>query len=95
MPQVAYSETVHTLIHTLGEVGAIVSFSWMEWRGTDHYRQGQGIEDAPVADAARLLTATVRADQLLEGSLATAIHDGTLTAALERLRVWFEAERRR
>ena len=54
------------------------------------YRGGGGLDAAPVADAVRIATAIVRADRFVEGALGAALDDGTLHAALSRLRQWYE-----
>ncbi|MEV6323868.1 DUF6508 domain-containing protein [Nocardia sp. NPDC051787] len=47
---------------------------------------------APVADAARMLTAVVRAERFCDGAILAALRDGTLPAALQRLRIWYQQQ---
>jgi hypothetical protein len=93
MPYVIYSEAVNRIVQSLYELGAVVPFNWHEWEGVQRYRMGHGLEAAPVSDAVRLLTAIIRADRFTEGTIAVTLEDGTLPAALQRLRRWYVDER--
>ncbi|BDT86567.1 hypothetical protein GV791_13200 [Nocardia cyriacigeorgica] len=90
MPHVDYSKSVDRVVESLYEVDAIVSFPWMKWKLRSVYPGGRGLEAAPVADAARVLTAVVRAERFNDGVILAALGDGTLQAALNRLRTWYE-----
>lgn len=92
MPYAIYSEATERMIQGLYEVGAIVPFNWPDWHGAETYRGGKGLEGAPVAEAVRMTTAIVRADRFAEGTIAGMLDDGTLLAALRRIRRWYEAE---
>jgi hypothetical protein len=94
MPYVVYSDAVNRLVGRLSALGLIVPFNWPAWDGTRRFRTGQGMADAPVADAVRLITAIVRADRFSEGTIAVTIEDGTLPAAIERIRRWHVARAR-
>ena len=48
---------------------------------------------APVADAARMVTAVIRGERFGDGTIAAALDDGTLLAAAARLLHWYESER--
>jgi hypothetical protein len=56
------------------------------------YRGPTALDAAPVADAVRMTTAIVRADRFTEGTIGATLADGTLAAALRRLRRWHDAE---
>ena len=84
MPYVVYSEAARRFLSTLGGVGAVVVFDWMNWHRPDR------IESA--ADAARTITAVVRGDRFSEGTLLEAITDGTLAAAVAQLRRWYDGQ---
>jgi hypothetical protein len=94
MPYVVYSDAARRLVSSLGAVGGVVPFAWPKWDGVQRYEGGRGLDDAPVADAVRLITAVIRADRFGEGTIAAALEDGTLAAAVRRLRRWFDEERR-
>jgi hypothetical protein len=90
MPYAIYSDAVERLRSALGAL--TVPFAWPQWDGITRYRTGRGMAAAPVADAVRMVTAVIRSERFTDGSIAGAIEDGTLPAALERLRRWYEAE---
>ncbi len=94
LPYVVYGEAVNRLVQLLYGLGLIVPFNWPAWDGARRYRTGRGLTTAPVADAVRLLTAVVRADRFSEGTIAVTLDDGTVPAALSRLRQWYDEERR-
>lgn len=93
MPYAVYSDAVNRLVRQLYELQLVTTFNWPEWEGTDRYRSGRDLAEAPVADAVRLITAVVRSDRFCDGAIATAIEDGTLPAALRRLRQWHDGQR--
>jgi hypothetical protein len=90
LPYGVYSEAVRRLLSCLGAVGLVVVFDWPAWVAAHPDRD---VDDRPVADAARLVTAICRAERVCEGTVAAALADGTLPAALRRLRRWYNAER--
>jgi hypothetical protein len=93
MPYAIFSDALERLIRSLYELGVIVSFNWPDWHGDKTYARGRGLDTAPVADAVRMVTAIVRADRFSEGTIAAMLDDGTLLAALGRIRHWYEVER--
>jgi hypothetical protein len=93
MPYVVYGEAVHRTIECVQGLGASVPFDWRSWKGLDRYAGGRGLDAAPVAEAIRLVTAIVRADRFSEGTILAAVRDGTLRAAISRLRRWHEENR--
>src|SRR5688500_14981222 len=58
-----YSDAVTRVHRLLGQVGAIVPFDWPTWSGWDRYPDGVGLDDAPAADAVRMLTSVIRAER--------------------------------
>ncbi len=93
MPYVIYSSAVNRVLTCLRTLDLIMPFNWPAWSGCDRYRAGYGMSQAPVADAVRMITAVVRADRFSDGTIAAMIDDGTLPAALQRLRRWYREER--
>ena len=85
-----YSDALNAVVRQLYELGIVTSFNWPEWDGVERYRFGHGLVSAPVADVVRLITAVIRSDRFTDGAIAAAIEDGTLPAALRRLREWYE-----
>jgi hypothetical protein len=81
-----YSPAVERLRTALGVL--IVPFNWMDWDGIVRYRGGRDMATAPVADAARMVTAVLRSERFADGSIDGALRDQTLPAAIERLRAW-------
>jgi hypothetical protein len=93
VPYPVYSAAVERLRSALGCF--VVPFAWPQWDGTQRYRAGRAIADAPATDAVRLITAVLRSERFGEGSIAGAIADGTLPAAVERLLVWHAGQQGR
>jgi uncharacterized linocin/CFP29 family protein len=85
-----YSDPLNRLVRQLYELRLVTSLNWPEWDGTERYRAGRGLDTAPLADAVRLITAVVRSDRFCDGAIAVAIEDGTLPAALSRLRAQYD-----
>jgi hypothetical protein len=92
LPYPRYSDAVLTVHGLLAEIDAITPLPWTDWGGAAGYR-GQFPFEAPAADAVRLITAIFRGERFCDGTIAAALADGTLLAALRRLRHWFEHER--
>lgn len=90
MPYAIYSAAAERTIQALFALGALVPFNWPDWNGVRDYRGPRALDDAPVADAVRMVTAIVRADRFSEGTIGATIEDGSLLAALGRLRRWHE-----
>jgi hypothetical protein len=90
MPYVTYGDAVNQVVGGLHDLDLIVPFNWPEWDGRARSPAGRGLADAPVADAVRMITEIVRADRFSEGSIAATLEDGTLPAALNRLRRWYD-----
>jgi Family of unknown function (DUF6508) len=84
---------VDRVVQALSDMGAIVPFDWGSWDGAQRYRDPATFDAAPVCDAVRFVTAVVRSDRFNEGAINARIADGTFTAALRRLRRWYETER--
>ncbi|WP_240197119.1 DUF6508 domain-containing protein [Nonomuraea lactucae] len=95
-PYPVYGDAVERILGLLGELGVVVVFGWPDWvRGNPLWPGGRGLEDAPVADAARLATAIVRGERFGDGTIGHALETGTLQAVLRRLRRWHDEERPR
>ena len=93
LPYVVYSEAVERTSSCIFALGASLPFDWPTWDGLRRYPGGRGLEAAPVAEAVRMVTAVVRADRFSEGTILAALGDGTLAAAIGRLRRWHDEER--
>ena len=90
MPYVVYREAVHEVIRCVYALGASPPFDWRSWDGLSRYPQGRGLDVAPVAESVRMVTAIVRADRFSEGTILVSLDDGTLHAAISRLRRWHD-----
>lgn len=88
MPYPVYSEAVERLRSLVGELGLVVVFDWMHWDGTKRHSGGEGLAEAPAADAVRMITAVFRAERFADGAIDGKLTDGTLPAAFARLRRW-------
>lgn len=84
-----YSNALNRVVGRLYDLDLVTSLNWPAWDGTERYQQGRGIDGAPVGDAVRLITAVIRSDRFSDGAIVAAIEDGTLPAALRRLRDWY------
>lgn len=90
MPYAIYTEATNRVIQSLYALGAIARFNWSRWDGIKKYRGPSALDAAEVADAVRMITAIVRGERFTEGAIATTLEDGTLPAALRRLRRWYD-----
>jgi hypothetical protein len=88
MPYAVYDDQVEELRRAIAGAGLVIPFAWPEWDGIERYRDGRGMQDAPIADAVRLLTSIVRSERFTEGSIGGALDSGVLHAALQRVRRW-------
>lgn len=91
MPYAIYSDATQHLL-ALYDLDILVPFKWPGWEGIEKYRGGTCLDSAPVADALRMVTAIIRAYRFSEGTIGATLDDGTLQAALRRLRRWHEEE---
>ena len=83
-----YSEAMEGLLQGLGGVGAVTpAFDWPAWR------QSPQDPSRSAADAVRWITSVVRSERFGDGSIEAAMRDGTLPAAVARLRQWYREER--
>lgn len=67
-------------------------FDWQAWDGLNGYPKGRGLDGALVAESIRIVNPIVRADQFGEGTLLANLEDGTLMAAIDRLRRCYDEE---
>jgi hypothetical protein len=89
MPWFEFGPTAEAFRSAVGRGGwIVVGFDWMTWLQTD---EGAAFRDRPDAlataspdDLARLLTAIVRSDRFVEGSIAGAFESGLLTRIAQR-----------
>lgn len=93
MPYVVYSPAALDVIAKVGGLGASQPFDWQAWDGLNRYPEGRGLDQAPVAESIRIVTAIVRSDRFGEGTLLASLEDGTFMAAIDRLRRWYDEER--
>jgi hypothetical protein len=80
-----YDEGVTQLIAALQAANAQPVFEWMGWDGFRRYPGGEGLAQAPVADAMRMVTAIVRGERFCDGTISKAVEDGSLLASAERV----------
>jgi hypothetical protein len=80
-----YDAGVDQLVAALLAVNAQPVFDWMRWDGSRRYAGGEGLAQAPVADAMRLVTVIVRGERFCDGTIAKAIEDSSLVAAADRI----------
>jgi hypothetical protein len=89
LPYVVFGPTADAFRSAVARGGWIVTgFDWMTWLETD---DGRRLRDRPDAlagasadDLAKLLTAVVRSDRFVEGSLAGAFESGLLARIARR-----------
>lgn len=85
MPFPTDHPAVDELIEALGQANAIAVFDWMDWDGAHRYQRASDVLRAPVADAVRLITTFVRSEKFADGTIASAVEDGRLLAAAQRV----------
>ncbi|HET7026134.1 MAG TPA: DUF6508 domain-containing protein [Candidatus Limnocylindrales bacterium] len=91
MPYVTYDDAVYRLTDALsGVTGGILVFDWGTWGGLERYERGAGLDEAPVTEAARLVTAVVRSERFSEGAIEDAIESGMVGAIVRRLWRWHD-----
>ena len=89
LPWFAFGPTGDAFIAAVGRGGWIIAgFDWMTWLQTD---EGQALRDRPGVvetatpdQLARLLTAIVRSDRFVEGSIVGAFESGLLARIAKR-----------
>ncbi len=89
LPWFEFGPTADAFRAAIGRGGwVIVGFDWMTWLRTD---EGQALRDRPEAvetatpdQLAMLLTAIVRSDRFVEGSIAGAFESGLLSRIAKR-----------
>lgn len=91
-----YSDAVERVVGLLRRLGLVVVFDWPAWHdGNPLFPEGRGLDDAPVADAARLATTFIRGERFSEGAIGYGFATGAFQAVVRRLRRWYEEERGR
>ena len=98
MPYFVFGPTAEAFRSAVARGGWIImGFDWMTWLRTE---DGEALRDRPDAlagasadDLAKLLTAIVRSDRFVEGSLAGAFESGLLARIARRAAALFEETR--
>ena len=75
-----------SLVALLDGLGLVVAFDRDAWSSKDRYPNGRGLAAAPPADSVRLITSSVRGERVHDGALRTALEDGSIAAAVARVR---------
>lgn len=91
-PYAIYSDAVERMRTCLDEVGAIVPFNLSKWDRANSFLGEHAFDAASVADAVRMVTAILRAERFSEGTIDSKLRDGTMPAALRRIRRWHDEE---
>lgn len=89
VPYPVYDETVERIIQLLYDLKVVTTFDWPTWFRLQRYPGGQGLDAAPAAEAVRLLTSYVRGERFSDGAIEQGFQDGSIGAALSRLRRWW------
>jgi len=88
-----YSERVEQAYRALAQVGAVSrTYKWMGQPTPTLSDEGAPLS---VADALRLATATSRGERFGDGTIGTAVADGTLQTVLAALAAWYRDQPRR
>lgn len=90
MPWVELDAGAERLVRALGAVGAVIPYDWSAWIAG---REDMDLGMASPADVCRWLTAAVRADRFNEGTVASLIEEGRISAAARRLLEWRDGPR--
>lgn len=92
MPYLRYSDEMNALLRALAEAAVLLDFPWRRWDGLRRYEGGHGLAGAPVAESVRVLSVMCNSERFVTGTIAHLHEDGTLAAALQRLRTWQEEQ---
>ena len=99
MPYFTFGPTADAFMAAVGRGGwIVVGFDWMTWLQTE---EGQSLRDRPEAvaaasadDLAKLITAIVRSDRFVEGSIVGAFESGLLARIARQAAVLLEESAR-
>ncbi len=91
-PHPTYSKEVDDVLAALGGIGAVFAFDWGAADLPSRYPRGDGLDVAPVADAARMATTFIRAERFVDGAIEEAIDKGIFDATLDRLVAFADSE---
>jgi hypothetical protein len=84
-----YDEQTKQAVELLSAVGAVTPlYRWMD----HHTPQPSATGEFGTADAIRAATAVVRGERFCDGTIASAVQDGTLHAILTALITWYDGE---
>lgn len=86
MPYPRYTPAVEALRSAIGEAGLVVAFAWPDWDGFRRYQDPAALADAPVEDALRMITRTLRGERFTDGAIDGELTAGRLQAAVRRVR---------
>jgi len=89
-PYPIYPPEVQRLREALDGVRAVYPFDWTAWDGWRTYPDGPSLAAAPVADAVRMVTRTIRGERFFDGAIEGALRSGTLVAATQRIVDWLQ-----
>jgi hypothetical protein len=85
MPCPVYHPSVLGLTSALVAVNACPKFDWRNWAGVPRLSTPAAVAAAPLADAARLVTAILRAERFTDGVIGQSLESGVLLAAADRI----------
>ena len=85
MPYPEYHPSVLTLTSALVAVNACPVFDWRNWPGVPRLSTPEAVAAASLADAARLVTAILRAERFTDGVIAQTLESGVLLAVADRI----------
>lgn len=89
MPWIDYHPLVHHIMRLLAELKVTQRVDWRAWKGDRKYGDVMGrdqIEIAGLDDLVYLFSMIVAAERVSEGTLASALRNGSFVALLTRLR---------
>lgn len=86
MPYPRYTPAVDALRTAIGAAGLVVAFAWPDWDGFRRYEDAAALAGAPVEDAVRMITRTVRGERFVDGAIEGELTAGRLQAAVRRVR---------
>jgi len=83
MPYPAYRQPAARLRAAAGAF--IVVFPWPEWSGYERYADPAALANAPIEDALRMITRTLRGERFSDGAIEVELDAGRLQAACARV----------
>ena len=83
MPYPLYTPAVDRLRSAAGRL--VVVFEWPAWAGYSAYDAPEALAAAPVHDALRMITRTLRGERFVDGALEGELDAGRFQAAVRRV----------